>query len=370
MGSGNCIFWAPDTFDLSDDGHAVVTDAAATDEERLRIAAQGCPVGAISLWRDGAEVLARGEDVMPIAVTEDHESLRRTALRWTETHCPATGAAPGGRGADRVGWSCRRSGRRWPPRAGSACTCARSRADRASRWPSSPSCSRSSVTRSSPGRCCPPSLVSAALARGAARAGDVPPEWLPGLADGSITAAVALGAAPHPWRPVEDGGAGPRRRGAPGARAARRPPRPGPARPRRRRPAGSCSIGRRSATRVSVEALPALDGTRAVGQLTIAGEGRVTLPAARAGPGLRRRRARPRPDAGGGRERRHRALVPGHGVGLRQGARPVRPAHRPVPGGQARAGRHARRGRAERRGRLGRRRRLERGRRRAGDDAA
>ena len=56
MGSGNCMFWAPDTFDLSEDGHAVVVDATATDEERLRIAAQGCPVGAISLWRHGAEV--------------------------------------------------------------------------------------------------------------------------------------------------------------------------------------------------------------------------------------------------------------------------------------------------------------------------
>ncbi len=56
MGSGNCVFWAPDTFDLSDDGHAVVVDAAAPDEERLRTAAQGCPVGAISLWRDGTEV--------------------------------------------------------------------------------------------------------------------------------------------------------------------------------------------------------------------------------------------------------------------------------------------------------------------------
>jgi len=56
MGSGNCVFWAPETFDLSDDGHAVVVDATATDEDRLRTAAQGCPVGAISLWRDGAEV--------------------------------------------------------------------------------------------------------------------------------------------------------------------------------------------------------------------------------------------------------------------------------------------------------------------------
>jgi ferredoxin len=56
MGSGNCVFWAPGTFDLSDDGHAVVLDPAASDEGRLHIAAQGCPVGAISLWRDGVEV--------------------------------------------------------------------------------------------------------------------------------------------------------------------------------------------------------------------------------------------------------------------------------------------------------------------------
>jgi ferredoxin len=56
MGSGNCMFWAPESFDLSDEGYAVVLDPAATDEERLRIAAQGCPVGAISLWRDGVEL--------------------------------------------------------------------------------------------------------------------------------------------------------------------------------------------------------------------------------------------------------------------------------------------------------------------------
>jgi ferredoxin len=60
MGSGNCLFWAPESFDLSDEGYSVVTDAAATDEERLRIAAQGCPVGAISLWRDGVDVTNEG----------------------------------------------------------------------------------------------------------------------------------------------------------------------------------------------------------------------------------------------------------------------------------------------------------------------
>jgi ferredoxin len=56
MGSGNCLFWAPATFDLGEDGHAVVLDAAATDVERLRVAVEGCPVGAISLWRDGVPV--------------------------------------------------------------------------------------------------------------------------------------------------------------------------------------------------------------------------------------------------------------------------------------------------------------------------
>ncbi len=56
MGSGNCMFWAPDTFDLSEDGHAVVTDATASPEEKIRIAAQGCPVGAISLWRNGTQL--------------------------------------------------------------------------------------------------------------------------------------------------------------------------------------------------------------------------------------------------------------------------------------------------------------------------
>ena len=91
---------------------------------------------------------------MPIAVTEDHESLRATALRWAQTHCPAPVPRQVAE-ARRVRSSCPRPGRRWPRRAGSASTCARSRGGRASRWPSWPSCSRSSDTPSSPGRCCP-----------------------------------------------------------------------------------------------------------------------------------------------------------------------------------------------------------------------
>jgi ferredoxin len=53
MGSGNCVFLAPETFDLNDDGHAVVLDAGATDEARLRVTAEGCPVGAITLSKGG-----------------------------------------------------------------------------------------------------------------------------------------------------------------------------------------------------------------------------------------------------------------------------------------------------------------------------
>ena len=60
MGSGNCAYWAPGTFDLADEGHAVVLDPGATGEDRLQVAAEGCPVGAISLWRDGQRLAKEG----------------------------------------------------------------------------------------------------------------------------------------------------------------------------------------------------------------------------------------------------------------------------------------------------------------------
>jgi len=56
MGSGNCSFWAPATFDLGDDGIAFVTDPEGDPEEKVVIAAQGCPTQAISVWRDGAQL--------------------------------------------------------------------------------------------------------------------------------------------------------------------------------------------------------------------------------------------------------------------------------------------------------------------------
>ena len=56
MGSGNCSFWAPATFDLDDDGIAAVTDPEGDGEEKVELAAQGCPTQAISVWRDGEQI--------------------------------------------------------------------------------------------------------------------------------------------------------------------------------------------------------------------------------------------------------------------------------------------------------------------------
>jgi ferredoxin len=57
MGSGNCGFWAPGVFDLDDDGIAVVLDPEAQPEDKIVLAAQGCPTQAIAVFR-GAEKLA------------------------------------------------------------------------------------------------------------------------------------------------------------------------------------------------------------------------------------------------------------------------------------------------------------------------
>ncbi|MEI8335592.1 MAG: ferredoxin [Actinomycetes bacterium] len=59
MGSGNCSFWAPETFDLDDDGVAIVTSIEGSPEEKVILAAQGCPTQAISIIKDG-EVIVQG----------------------------------------------------------------------------------------------------------------------------------------------------------------------------------------------------------------------------------------------------------------------------------------------------------------------
>jgi ferredoxin len=50
MGSGNCSFWAPGVFDLDDDGIAIVLDANAAPDDKIVLAAQGCPTQAIAIF--------------------------------------------------------------------------------------------------------------------------------------------------------------------------------------------------------------------------------------------------------------------------------------------------------------------------------
>jgi ferredoxin len=51
MGSGNCAFYAPNTFDVGDDMVAHVVDPSGDDEDKVRLAADGCPTQAIRLVR-------------------------------------------------------------------------------------------------------------------------------------------------------------------------------------------------------------------------------------------------------------------------------------------------------------------------------
>ena len=57
MGSGNCSFWAPGVFDLDDDGIAIVLDVNAQPEDKIVLAAQGCPTQAITVVRDGEKLV-------------------------------------------------------------------------------------------------------------------------------------------------------------------------------------------------------------------------------------------------------------------------------------------------------------------------
>ncbi|HEY8058321.1 MAG TPA: ferredoxin [Acidimicrobiales bacterium] len=49
MGSGNCAFWAPATFDIGEDNIAFVIDPEGDSEDKIRNAAEGCPTQAIIL---------------------------------------------------------------------------------------------------------------------------------------------------------------------------------------------------------------------------------------------------------------------------------------------------------------------------------
>ena len=54
MGSGNCSFWAPNTFDLDEEGFAIVVDPDGDDLSKIQNAANGCPTQAITLTERSA----------------------------------------------------------------------------------------------------------------------------------------------------------------------------------------------------------------------------------------------------------------------------------------------------------------------------
>ncbi|HYF45658.1 MAG TPA: ferredoxin [Acidimicrobiales bacterium] len=49
MGSGNCAFWAPATFDVGDDNVAYVLDPEGDPADKVRNAVDGCPTQAITI---------------------------------------------------------------------------------------------------------------------------------------------------------------------------------------------------------------------------------------------------------------------------------------------------------------------------------
>jgi ferredoxin len=49
MGSGNCAFWAPHTFDVDDDMKAILLDADGDDRDKVHNAVEACPTHALTL---------------------------------------------------------------------------------------------------------------------------------------------------------------------------------------------------------------------------------------------------------------------------------------------------------------------------------
>lgn len=57
IGAAPCVTVAPNVFQLDDENKAVVVDASGADDDTILLAAQSCPVQAISLYdEDGNRV--------------------------------------------------------------------------------------------------------------------------------------------------------------------------------------------------------------------------------------------------------------------------------------------------------------------------
>jgi ferredoxin len=62
IGSGNCVYWAPDSFDLDDEGQSVAADPPGDTVAKLRVAADGCPTRAIVIEIDADPDAASSDD--------------------------------------------------------------------------------------------------------------------------------------------------------------------------------------------------------------------------------------------------------------------------------------------------------------------
>jgi ferredoxin len=49
MGSGNCAFHAPSTFDVDDELKVIVLDPNGDSDDKLRNAVEGCPTSALRI---------------------------------------------------------------------------------------------------------------------------------------------------------------------------------------------------------------------------------------------------------------------------------------------------------------------------------
>ena len=214
---------------------------------------------------------------MPIALTEEHEALRRTAERWLETHCPAgvpravTEAARADQAALPDVWE-KMAAQGWlglhvpEELGGQGFTTA-----------------EVAVVLEELGHALFPGPVLSTLVVSAALASygtsDARAAWLPGLSDGSVTAGVALGSERLHAETMADGTVVLRGSlrpvlGLPAAHVVLAPAVTAPG-------DGTAETDtrwwlldlREAGPGVTAEGLPALDGTRTVGRLELTGAG-------------------------------------------------------------------------------------------------
>ena len=88
IGSGNCVFWAPATFELDEEGLSVPAVPAGDASRQLQVAAEGCPTRAITVEVRPADAGARpgpGERVGRACrspLSGEHQELRRSVAKW------------------------------------------------------------------------------------------------------------------------------------------------------------------------------------------------------------------------------------------------------------------------------------------------